>query len=79
MDSKGDTNSVVAQYLKEIWGADWPSANKDSDAKKKKQDQLNNLKEKLAAEEAKNKLTEENKKVKILKPQNEDPFYYWNM
>ena len=25
------------------------------------------------------KLTEENKKVKILKPQNEDPFYYWNM
>ena len=33
----------------------------------------------LDAEEAKNKLTEENKKVKILKPQNEDPFYYWNM
>ena len=22
---------------------------------------------------------EENKKVKALKPQNEDPFYYWNM
>ncbi len=33
----------------------------------------------LDAEEAKNKLTEENKKVKVLKPQNEDPFYYWNM
>ena len=33
----------------------------------------------LDAEEAKNKLTEENKKVKALKPQNEDPFYYWNM
>lgn len=33
----------------------------------------------LDAETAKNKLTEENKKVKILKPQNEDPFYYWNM
>lgn len=33
----------------------------------------------LDAEEAKNKLTEENKKVKILKPQNEDPFYYWNI
>lgn len=33
----------------------------------------------LDAEEVKNKLTEENKKVKILKPQNEDPFYYWNM
>lgn len=33
----------------------------------------------LDAEEAKNKLTEENKKVKILKPLNEDPFYYWNM
>jgi len=33
----------------------------------------------LDSEEAKNKLTEENKKVKILKPQNEDPFYYWNM
>lgn len=33
----------------------------------------------LDAEKAKNKLTEENKKVKILKPQNEDPFYYWNM
>ena len=33
----------------------------------------------LDAEEAKNKLTEENKKVKIIKPQNEDPFYYWNM
>ena len=33
----------------------------------------------LDAEEAKNKLTEENKKVKILKQQNEDPFYYWNM
>ena len=33
----------------------------------------------LDAEEAKNKLTEENKKVMILKPQNEDPFYYWNM
>lgn len=33
----------------------------------------------LDVEEAKNKLTEENKKVKILKPQNEDPFYYWNM
>ena len=33
----------------------------------------------LDAEDAKNKLTEENKKVKILKPQNEDPFYYWNM
>lgn len=33
----------------------------------------------LDAEEAKDKLTEENKKVKILKPQNEDPFYYWNM
>lgn len=33
----------------------------------------------LDAEAAKNKLTEENKKVKILKPQNEDPFYYWNM
>ena len=28
---------------------------------------------------AKDKLTEENKKVKALKPQNEDPFYYWNM
>ena len=25
------------------------------------------------------KLNEENKKVKVLKPQNEDPFYYWNM
>lgn len=33
----------------------------------------------LDAETAKNKLTEENKKVKALKPQNEDPFYYWNM
>ena len=33
----------------------------------------------LDAEEAKNKLNEENKKVKALKPQNEDPFYYWNM
>ena len=33
----------------------------------------------LDAETAKGKLTEENKKVKILKPQNEDPFYYWNM
>ena len=33
----------------------------------------------LDAETAKKKLTEENKKVKILKPQNEDPFYYWNM
>lgn len=33
----------------------------------------------LDAEEVKNKLTEENKKVKVLKPQNEDPFYYWNM
>lgn len=33
----------------------------------------------LDAETAKDKLTEENKKVKILKPQNEDPFYYWNM
>ena len=33
----------------------------------------------LDAEEAKDKLTEENKKVKILKPQNEDHFYYWNM
>lgn len=33
----------------------------------------------LDAETAKNKLTEENKKVKVLKPQNEDPFYYWNM
>lgn len=33
----------------------------------------------LDAEAAKDKLTEENKKVKILKPQNEDPFYYWNM
>lgn len=33
----------------------------------------------LDSEEAKNKLTEENKKVKVLKPQNEDPFYYWNM
>ena len=31
------------------------------------------------AETAKNKLTEENKKFKVLKPQNEDPFYYWNM
>ena len=28
---------------------------------------------------AKDKLNEENKKVKALKPQNEDPFYYWNM
>ena len=33
----------------------------------------------LDAEAAKDKLTEENKKVKALKPQNEDPFYYWNM
>ena len=33
----------------------------------------------LDTETAKNKLTEENKKVKALKPQNEDPFYYWNM
>ena len=33
----------------------------------------------LDAETEKDKLTEENKKVKILKPQNEDPFYYWNM
>ena len=33
----------------------------------------------LDAETAKKKLTEENKKVKALKPQNEDPFYYWNM
>lgn len=33
----------------------------------------------LDVETAKNKLTEENKKVKALKPQNEDPFYYWNM
>ena len=33
----------------------------------------------LDAETAKDKLTEENKKVKILKPQKEDPFYYWNM
>lgn len=33
----------------------------------------------LDAETAKNKLTEENEKVKTLKPQNEDPFYYWNM
>ena len=33
----------------------------------------------LDAEAAKDKLNEENKKVKVLKPQNEDPFYYWNM
>lgn len=33
----------------------------------------------LDAEAAKDKLNEENKKVKALKPQNEDPFYYWNM
>ena len=33
----------------------------------------------LDAETAKDKLTEENKKVKILKPKNEDTFYYWNM
>lgn len=33
----------------------------------------------LDTEAAKDKLNEENKKVKALKPQNEDPFYYWNM
>ena len=33
----------------------------------------------LDAEAVKDKLNEENKKVKVLKPQNEDPFYYWNM
>ena len=33
----------------------------------------------LDAETAKDKLAEEYKKVKILKPQKEDPFYYWNM
>ena len=33
----------------------------------------------LDTEAAKDKLNEENKKVKVLKPQNEDPFYYWNM
>ena len=33
----------------------------------------------LDAEAAKDKFNEENKKVKVLKPQNEDPFYYWNM
>lgn len=33
----------------------------------------------LDTEAAKDKLNEENKKVKTLKPQNEDPFYYWNM
>ena len=49
--------------------------------------QLNNKIEKNKNEilDNKNKIdyakikAEENKKVKILKPQNEDPFYYWNM
>lgn len=33
----------------------------------------------LDMDAAKDKLNEENKKIKTLKPQNEDPFYYWNM
>lgn len=33
----------------------------------------------LNDKEAKDKLNEENKKVKVLTPKKEDAFYYWNM